>query len=142
MSLKHKIAHEARALAFTTLFFASWVGALLLIKKLVLAEYDIRFGGLSAALLGVLVLAKVVLILERAPLGSITRSRPVWVEVLLRTALYSLGVAAVLVLERTIHGVRHGEAPFAALREAVKPGDANHLAANLVCIAGALLAFN
>lgn len=45
-------------------------GVLVLLKALVLVEYNIGFAGLSLALVGALVVAKVVLILENIPLAK------------------------------------------------------------------------
>ena len=100
MAAHEKLKRELEELSLAGLYFFLWIGLLVAIKKLVLAEYQIEFVGLSAALIGALVLAKVVLILEHVPLGPLTRSRPAWVEVLLRTVLYSAGVVVVMLLEK------------------------------------------
>jgi hypothetical protein len=76
-------------MALAGLYVFLWIGLLVTVKKLVLAEYQIEFAGLSAALIGALVLAKVVLILEHVPLGLLTHNRPAWVEVMVRTVLYA-----------------------------------------------------
>ena len=57
---------------------------IVLLKYLVLAEYQVAFHGLSVALVGALVLAKVVLVLEHVALGQWVRARPAWVDVVLR----------------------------------------------------------
>ncbi|HWT83051.1 MAG TPA: hypothetical protein VN648_30080 [Candidatus Methylomirabilis sp.] len=106
MSFAQKMKDEIKALAFATLYFGSWIGVLMVLKELILAEYQIEFHGLSLALVGTLVLAKVVLVLDHVPLGAWTRTRPTWVNVLLRTALYALGVLVVLILEKAFEGRR------------------------------------
>lgn len=50
-----------------TIYFAAWLSLLILLKVLVLEEYHIRFRGLSTVVVGALVLAKVVLVLEHVP---------------------------------------------------------------------------
>jgi succinate dehydrogenase hydrophobic anchor subunit len=100
MSTAEKIKHEITAVLLAALYFAIWFGALLVNKSLILAEYHIAFTGFSKALIGALILSKVVLIMEHVPLGSWVRSQPAWIDVFLRTALYSLGVLAVLILEK------------------------------------------
>jgi drug/metabolite transporter (DMT)-like permease len=80
-----------------------WIGVLVALKGLVLAEYRIEFHGLSVALVGALVLAKVALVLE---LGASIRTRPTLVDVVLRTALYAVGVLVGLVLEKPLEA-RH-----------------------------------
>ena len=142
MSAREKLTHELEELALAGLYFFLWIGLLVAFKKLVLAEYQIQFAGLSAALIGALVLAKVVLILEHVPLGPLTRSRPAWVEGLLRTALYAAGVVVVLLLEKGFEG-RHEYGGFLqSLRSLFQHADLDHVWANAICITGALLGYN
>lgn len=133
MSLSDRIRHEMKAVGVVTLFFGLWIGALITLKTLILEEYHISFTGWSKVLLGALVLGKVVLVLEHVPLGAWVQARPAWVGVLLRTLLYTAGVALVLVLE---HALRRPSASLAAEREVP------HVLVNTLCLAGALLAFN
>ena len=78
MSFKQKLKDEAKAVVIAALYFGCWIAALLLIKTLVLS--------------------KVVLVLEHVSLGAWVRARPAWVDVVLRTVMYSMGVTVVLVL--------------------------------------------
>jgi hypothetical protein len=47
---------------------------LIVLKQLLLAEYQIEVGGLSRTLIGALVVAKVVLVMEHVPLGQWVRT--------------------------------------------------------------------
>jgi hypothetical protein len=142
MAAHQKLKHELEELGLAGLYFFLWIGLLVAIKKLVLAEYQIEFTGLSAALIGALVLAKVVLILEHVPLGPLTRNRPAWVEVVVRTVLYTAGVVVVLLLEKGFEG-RHEYGGFiAALKSLFQGADIDHVWANAICISGALLGYN
>ena len=98
MAIKEKIEEELRAVGIAALYFGSWILALLVIKWLVLAEYRIAFDKWSMALVGALILSKVVLVLEHVSLGAWVRRQPAWVDVLLRTVMYILGVALVLLM--------------------------------------------
>jgi hypothetical protein len=142
MSLPARLKHELKAVGMATLFFGAWISALILLKTLVLDEYQIGFSGWSRALVGALILAKVVLVLEHVSLGAWVRSRPAWVDMVLRTALYSLGVAAVTLIEHGLKGRgEHGGvtgALIAAAREAKFP----HVLVNTICLSGALLVYN
>lgn len=109
MTVRQRLARELKALTLAGLYFATWIGTLLLLKELVLAEYSIAFHHLSLALMGALILAKVVLLLEPVSLGDWLRARPAWMDVLVRTLLYSAGVLLVLVLEKSLEG-RHSMA--------------------------------
>ena len=130
------------AIGITALYFGCWIGTLLLLKTLVLAEYRIAFHEWSVVVVGALVLSKVVLILEHVSLGGWVRVRPAWVDVALRTVMYSIGVAVVLVLEKGFEG-RHDHGGFGpALRFLFQEADIYHVWANTLCLSGALLVYN
>ena len=104
MSKLQTLKNELKNVGIATFYFAVWLGVLVIIKKLFLAEYDIKFQGLSAVLVGSLVLAKVVLIMEHIPLGAWVKTRPAWIDVFVRTTLYTLGVFIVILLEKAFEG--------------------------------------
>jgi len=142
MSIKQKLKDEMKAVGLAALYFGCWIGALLLLKSLILAEYQIAFHGWSAVVIGALVLSKVVLVLEHVSLGAWMRARPAWVHVVLRTVLYTLGVAIVLALEKGFEA-RHEYGGFGpALRQLLQQEDVHHLWANTLCLSGALLGYN
>ena len=142
MSFKQKLKDEVRAIGVAALYFGCWIGALLLLKSLILAEYKIAFHGWSAVVVGALVLSKVVLILEHVSLGAWMRARPALVGVILRTVLYSLGVLVVLLLEKAFEG-RHEYGGFGPSLIAVfQHADVHHVWANTICLSGALLGYN
>jgi hypothetical protein len=69
-------------------------------------------------------------------------TQPPWVEVALRTVLYSAGVAIVLTLEKSFEG-RHEHGGFvAALTAGLREEDLHHVLANTICLSGALLGYN
>jgi hypothetical protein len=142
MSLRQKLMDEIRAVTLATLYFGTWIGVLVFLKTLALAEYRIAFRGLSLVLVGALVLAKVVLVLEHVSLGAWIRTRPALVDVILRTALYALGVLVVLLLEKAFEG-RHEHGGFGASLMAVfQHAEVHHVWVNTVCLSGALLGYN
>jgi hypothetical protein len=142
MSLQHKLNHELKAVGLATLYFAAWLGVLMVLKVIVLAEYHIQFRGFSLVLLGALVLAKVVLVLEHVPLGPWIRARPAWVDVLVRTALYAFGVLIVLLLEKAFEG-RHEHGGFGpSLMSVFQHGEVHHVWVNTICLSGALFTYN
>ena len=137
MSIMQKLKDEAVSMALLMLYFVVWIGALVLLKKLILAEYRIAFHGLSAALVGALVLAKVVLVLEHVSLGAWVRTRPAMLDVVLRTILYALGVFVALLLEKGLEG-RHEYGGFVpSLLSVFQRADVYHVWANLICLSGA-----
>lgn len=142
MSIQQKLKHELKAIILVTLFFAAWLGVFMGLKILILEDYQIHFGSVSAVLIGALVLAKVVLILEHAPLGAWLRGQPVLVDVILRTILYALGTFVVILLEKAFE-TRHEQGGFGhALMNIFQHRDMPHVWANTICLGGALLFLN
>lgn len=142
MSVRQRVMQELVAVALTTLFFAAWLCVLTALKILLLDEYRIRTRGLLAALVGALILAKVVLVLEHVPLGGwVHRSPPVY-DLVLRTALYGLGVLVVLLIEKAFEA-RHEYGGFGrALTQVLHHRDMPHVWVNAIAVASALLVFN
>jgi hypothetical protein len=142
MSLQQKLTREIKALTVAMLYFGGWIGVLVVLKTLALAEYRIAFHGFSLALLGALVLAKVVLVLEHVPLGAWVRARPAWVDLILRTVLYSFGVLVVLLLEKAFEG-RHEHGGFGpSLMSVFHHVEIHQVWVNTICLSGALFGFN
>ena len=142
MSASAKVKEELRAVGLYTLFFGAWFSTFMLLKVLILDEYQIRFSGLSAVFVGALVLAKVVLLLEHVSLGGWIARRPAWVEIAARTALYALGVLVVLLLEKAFE-VRHEHGGMLrALAGILRYEDVPHVVANAIVATSALLVFN
>jgi len=131
-----------KAVGIAALYFGCWIGALVLLKSLILAEYKIAFHGWSAVVVGALVLSKVVLVLEHVSLGAWVRARPAWMDVVLRTVMYTLGVAIVLVLEKGFEGRHEYGGLGPALRHLFQQEDVHHVWANTLCLSGALLGYN
>jgi hypothetical protein len=142
MSIQEKLKHELKAVILVTLFFAAWLGIFMGLKILILDGYQIRFGSVSAVLIGALILAKVVLILEHVPLGGWVKKQPVLVDVILRTVLYTFGTFIVMLLEKAFES-RHEQGGFlSALMNVFQHRDMPHIWANAICVTGALLFFN
>lgn len=142
MSMTQKLKHEIEAVITLTLYFGCWLGALVLLKYLILAEYQIAFHDLSVALIGALVLAKVVLVLEHVSLGAWVRAQPAWMDVLLRTALYAFGVFVLILLEKAFEGRHEYDSYGASLIAVFQHADVIHVWLNTLCLSVALLSYN
>lgn len=142
MGVAQKLKHEIVTIVSLTLYFLAWLSFLMLLKFLLLSDFQIEFTGFSIALVGALVLAKVVLILEYVPMGEWVRSKAAWVDVTLRTSLYIFGVFVVLLLEKGFEG-RHEHGGFtAALTSMFESADIYHVWLNFICLSVALLSYN
>jgi hypothetical protein len=142
LSWKEKLKHELKSVGIATLYFLIWFGFLMLIKVLLLEEYHIKFSGLSQVIIGALVVAKVILVMEHIPLGSWVQRKPAIVDVLLRTVLYSIGIIIILILEKAFEG-RHEYGGFgSSLRQVFNHVDVYHVWVNSIVVVCALLSFN
>ena len=142
MSFKRKLKEEIKTVGMAALYFGCWIAALLLLKSLILAEYQIAFHGWSAAVVGALILSKVVLVLEHVSLGTWMRRRPARVNVVVRTAVYSLGVAVVIALEKGFESRHEYGGVVPALQHLFRQTDIHHVWANTIALSGALLGYN
>jgi hypothetical protein len=142
MSVQEKLKHELKAIITVTLYFAVWLGIFMGLKVLILNEYQIHFEGLSKVLVGSLILAKVVLILQHVPMGNRIKSRPVAVDVIVRTLLYAVGTLIVLLLEKGFESRHEQGGFFPALVSIFHNRDMPHVWANAICVTGALLIYN
>ena len=142
MKLIAKLIGKLREIAVTVAYFAVWIGTLVLLKTFVLQEYHIGFFGWSKVMVGALLLAKIVRWLDHIPLGSWIGGKPAWVEVGVRTVVYSFGLAVAMLLEAGLEGRKeHGGfiAAVAARREAAS---FPHILVNSICLTGAFLFYN
>ncbi len=142
MQIWQKIKEELVLVVSLTLYFLSWLGFLMLIKYLLLADYQIEAVGLSIALVGALVLAKVVLILKGVPMGPWVRSKAAWIDVVLRTILYSFGVFVILVFEKAFEDRHQYDSFTASVLSLFEHTDIYHFWLNLICLSVALLSYN
>jgi hypothetical protein len=106
-----KVVKEIKSIAGVTLYFFLWLGVLMILKKLMLKEYNIEFSGISIAIISALIMAKVVLLMELIKSGPWLKRQPAIVDVVVRTVLYTMGVLFVQLLEKAFES-RHEAGGF------------------------------
>lgn len=137
-----KVLHEIIVIARTTSYFAFFFIFMIVMKKLTLKDYDIEFTGLSQALIGALIMAKVILLMEMISLGSWVQDQPPIVDTLLRTLLYSVGVLVVVMLEKAFEA-RHKVDGFSnAIAYVLDRRDVYHVWANTLGASVSIFFFN
>jgi hypothetical protein len=142
MNKKEKLIHELKAFTWSFLYFLLWFAGLVLIKALLLHEYEIHFFSLSTAFIGALVVAKVVLILDNLPLSRRTIKYPAYVHIIFRTVFFSFGVFLMMIIETAFEG-RHKYSGFIdSLLNVFSHVNIYQVYVNSICVAGALLVFN
>ena len=107
MSLRARVEHELKEVGMVTLYFVACLGVTVGLRKLILAEYEIQFYGLSAAAIGALILAKVVVVLQHTRIGTrFDATHPVGIAAGYKMGLYGIIVALVLIAERMFDAYR------------------------------------
>jgi hypothetical protein len=105
-------------LAISSVFFVIFV-LFLFMKKSLLDDYDVNFYIISTALVGSLILAKVVLLFDLLPLTKKTEKLLNIYRVFLRSLIYIFGYAVFTFLEHLIKGLIDGESYSQALKSTI-----------------------
>jgi len=137
-----KVIHELIVIARTATYFAVVFLFMMLMKKLYLKDYDIEITGISQALIGALIMSKVVLLMELISLGSWVQRQPPIVDVILRTVMYTLGVLIVVILEKAFEA-RHEVSGFDnAISHVLSHRDVYHVWATTLGASASIFFFN
>ena len=89
-------------MAVLFLHFLFYFGIFIGLKKLILAHYNISFYGFGAAVLGALIAAKAVLVIEASPLSRPFRDHLPCVKIVYDTLLYTTLALVFLYAEKII----------------------------------------
>jgi hypothetical protein len=111
MKTIHWLKEETKSLAVLFLYFSFYFGIFIVLKKLILAYYHISFYGLGAALVGALIAAKAVLVIESCPMPKVLRSTAPFWRILYETLIYTALALILLYLEKTLK-LLHKEGTF------------------------------
>ena len=111
MKALHWLAKEVKEMAILFLYFAFYYSIFIVLKKLILAHYAISFYGLGAALVGALIAAKAVLVIQSTALSKPFRSSPPYLKILYDTFVYTTLALIFLYLEKTLE-LLHEEGSF------------------------------
>ncbi|MCE0498739.1 MAG: hypothetical protein LV481_12410 [Methylacidiphilales bacterium] len=113
---------EVKELAVLFLYFAFYFGIFIALKKLILAHYHISFYGFGAAMVGALIAAKAVLVIESTPLSKPFHSSAPFLKILYDTLLFTALALVFLYLEKGLE-LAHKEGTFRLAFLTAGPGD-------------------
>jgi hypothetical protein len=143
MSFIEKVKHELKEVGIVTLYFLICFGIILLLKKLFLAEYKVEFNALSAAVIGALVIGKVVVILDKTAIGNrFQRSHAAFIDVFYRSLVYTFFVALVVAAEKVFHASHETDDFVSAVLHALEKTDINHFWATVIGVFLSFVGFN
>jgi hypothetical protein len=142
MSTGERIRHELREIGLVTLYFLICFFFFLFLKKLLLEEYHLEVAIVRTAIVGALVTAKVVVLLEKTSFGSRFRGSRVFLHVLYRSLTYTAVVFVVTTAEQLFDQYRErGQMP-AALSELWQGRDFYHFLAMNLCVGVSFVLYN
>ena len=141
MTIGERIRHELREIGLVTAFFLLWFLFFLTLKRLVLAQYEIEVSVLGTALIGALVVAKVVVILDKLPVARRFRGGALALHLLWRTLSYTAVVFLVMSAERLFHAWRETGALRPALAHVWASRDLHHALATTLAVGSGLALF-
>ncbi|MDH3626756.1 MAG: hypothetical protein OEV00_02690 [Acidobacteriota bacterium] len=138
-----KIVNEFKLVGLVTLYFAVCFGLVLTLKKLFLAQYSLEFYGVSAAIVGALVVAKVVVLLDHTRIGNrFDRGHALWQGVFYKSLMYT-GVALLVVgAERIFHAYRESGNIREAMAQVWQHRDRSVMLATVLCVGLSFAAYN
>ena len=108
-TLKQKAYHESKEFLIIALYLWVVFGLFLVYKSLILNEEHLNYVAHGVALIDALVLAKFILIARALHLGDRADDAPLIYSTLLKSALFSLVLAACKILEEAAVGLYHGK---------------------------------
>jgi hypothetical protein len=115
----------------------------LTLKKLLLANYQVEVQAFSTAAIGALVVAKVVIVMDKTRAGTrFDATLPLGLAALYKTLLYTLATFAVLFLEKLFHAYRESGMLGQAVVAAWEHRDRNIILAKVLCIGLAFAAYH
>jgi hypothetical protein len=142
LSISERIGHELREIGLVSLYFLTCFLLFLSLKKLILAEYGIEVWVFHTALIGALVVAKVVVLLDKTSFGDRHRSGRVVFHVLWRSLAYTAVVFVVSGAERLFELYRETEKLPEALSQLWAGKDFHHFLAMNLGVALSFLLYN
>jgi hypothetical protein len=142
MKILKKIFHEIIVVTRTASYFALVFILMMVMKKLNLKDYNIEFSGISQAIIGALIMSKVIILMQLISLGNWIKRQPPIVDVIIRTVLYAAGVVIVMVLEKAFEH-RHQAGGFGkAISYVLNSRDFYHVLATSIGVTASLFAYN
>lgn len=143
MKIVSVLKREIKELGLVALYFFLCFGVMLTLKQLFLETYHIQVHALSTAAIGALIVAKVVIVLDKTPAGTrFDANFPLGLAALYKTLIYILATAFVLILEKLFHAYRETGLLMQAFDDVWKHRDRNLILAKVICIGLAFLAFH
>jgi hypothetical protein len=136
------LKRELKKIGSLALFFLIGFGYILLVMKLFLKEYSLDAYILSKAIIGALVAAKAVVIMDATPLLNRFKQSPRYISVLYRTFVYTFAVLIIGFIEHILHAYHKTKAIAPAIASLLESENFYRFLAVTLCIAIVFLIHN
>jgi len=136
------IQRELKKLTGLFFFFLISFGYILLVMKLLLKEYSIDAYILTKAIVGALIAAKSVAIMDVTPLFNRFDHLPCYINILYKTSLYTAAVLILGGIEHLFHASREAKGIGPAISSFLNSEHFYHMLATTLCIAVVFLLHN
>jgi hypothetical protein len=128
------LKHEIKKIGSLAVFFLIGFGYILLIMKLFLKEYSIDSYVLSRAIIGALIAAKAVAIMDATPLINRFEQAPRYLSILYKTFIYTLAVVILGVIEHLLRAYHETKAIAPAFKSFIASENLYQFLAVMLCI--------
>lgn len=142
MSMGERVRHELREIGLVTVYFLVCFGIFLTLKKLLLEEYHVSVYVFHAAVIGALVVAKVVVLLEKTSFGNRFRHGSLIAHAMWRSLVYTAVVFVVTLAEHLVEAYLDQGDLEPAVAGLWASKDFDHLLAANLCVALSFLLYN
>lgn len=105
--IKQRLKREMQEYLIIAAYLAAFLLSLTTYRRLILAEYHVSYFNYGWAIMESLILAKVILVGQALHIGERFRDRPLIVATLWQTFVFSLLVAAFVLVEHTVTALIH-----------------------------------
>ena len=103
---------------------------------------DVEFYGFSAAAIGALIMGKVVIILDKTPIGKLYLRKALYKNIIAKSIIYTLALTVVLFIENLIHSLSEGKAFVASIINILEHRDPLQFRLTLIASFFSLLSYN
>lgn len=134
MKVLARLTKKMAELVLVTLYFAASFVLVGVVKMLFLAEYGIDGFDLIKSLVGALVIAKVVIVLDKTSWGDRFRRHALLVDVVYKAAVYSIVVIVVFAIEKVVHQIPDTGTVRGAVDAALAGANGSRFGAMALCI--------
>ena len=139
--LTEKVRHDLIEYAFNVVYLTLVFAAFTQYRRFLLAEYSIIYTNYWLALIGALILGKVIMIGSVFRLGRWLEDKPLIVPTIYKGILFCGFVVVLRVVEYAIKGLLHGDGLAAALVEFFAQKGMDEVLANTLVVLVALIPF-